>query len=353
MSSDERLLSVLAPVLNIAKLHPSAYELVINKPGEAHVKSASGLWLTVAAPEVTFQNLHAMALSVANHTKQKFDITNNGILFGTLPSGERLTFVGPPVCADGIISLTMRLVKNARRNIEAYDGTQFFSRFTWLQQASVKARYSDLTPQDKHLVDLLSGGDLRGFLLASVLKKLTMGISGDTGSGKTFLMECLIQAVPLNERLLTVESARELKLPLHENKVQLAYSHFGNGASGLDANALMALTKRMNPSRVFLGECIGPEAFVFLGMVLSGHAGSITSWHTKSLEVARDRFVLMCREHADARNLALDDLNRMFNLALDVMVYIEVEPAPNQSDDSQEPQVVRYVKDVFFDPRPA
>jgi type IV secretion system protein VirB11 len=180
-----------------------------------------------------------------------------------------------------------------------------------------------------------------------VKEKLTMGILGDTGSGKTFLMECLIQSIPKQERLITVESARELQLPDHRNKVQLLYSHFGTGAAALDASTLMAVTKRMKPKRVLLGECIGPEAFVFLNMVVSGHAGSITSWHAKSIHVARERFVLMCREHPDAKLHTPRDLGDLFDLSMDAMVHIAVEePAPGQDPTKKR----RYVSDVWFNP---
>lgn len=341
------LLEVLSPVLDVAGKFRDALELVVNAPGHALVERSTGEWVRVDAPNLTLKQLQAMALAVAKQTSQSFN-ESKPVLFGTLPTGERLTFVGPPLTAPGIISLTMRLVQNTTRSIAAYEGSEFFERYTWLEEGRVVARREGLSERDAHLVGLLQARDLKGFLFEAVRHRLTMGIVGDTGSGKTFLMEVLIAGIPVEERLLTVESARELQLPHHSNKVQLAYSHFGTGTAQMDAGDLMAVTKRMKPTRVLLGECIGPEAWTFLNMVISGHLGSITSWHTQSLAVARDRFILMCREHEEAKQHEPKDLERLFNLAMDVMLYIDTERATKE-DGSREKR--RWVRELSFMPR--
>ena len=344
------LRSVLSPLFVIAESYPDAEELVVNRPGEAIVERAGGSWETVMAAGLTFNALQAMALALAKSTSQTFS-ERVPVLFGTLPTGERLTFVGPPAVAPGTISLTMRLVKNTARDMSAYIGTDFFDRYLWLQEepssSSATAALDMVNGEQQTLVRLLLQRRLRDFLIEAVRKRLTLGILGDTGSGKTFLMECLIQEIPAQERLITIESARELQLPRHRNKVQMLYSHFGTGATSLDASSLMAVTKRMKPKRVLLGECIGPEAFVFLNMVLAGHAGSITSWHAKSIHVARDRFVLMCREHPDAKLHTPPDLADLFDLSMDAMLYIAVEEPPDADDLKQKH---RYISDVWFNP---
>lgn len=345
------LRSVLAPLFNVLKDYPDAEELVVNRPGELSIERGDGVWDTVLVTSLTFATLNSMALAVAKHTAQSFNETKP-VLFGTLPTGERLTFVGPPAVSPGTISLTMRLVKNAHKRMSSYDGSDFFDRYVWTQKDPVMARLGTLSSTQQQLVELLAGGRLRDFLIEGVKKKLTIGILGETGSGKTFLMECLIQSIPSHERLITVESARELQLPDHRNKVQLLYSHFGTGAAALDAASLMTVTKRMKPSRVLLGECIGPEAFVFVNLVISGHSGPITTFHAKSIEAAKGRFVLMCREHPDAKLHTPQDLGELFDMSMDVLVQIVVDEPTSEEQQAKEKKH-RYVSEVWFNPTAA
>ncbi len=334
----------LAPLFEMVAQFPDASELVINAPGHVLIERSDGQWHRVDSSLINYRSVKAMALALASESKQSFS-DSQPVLFATLSTGERLTFVGPPVTPPGIISLTMRLVRNSVRSMSAYDGSDFFERSRRLQAVNV-SRY-DKSELDQMFIELLLANKLREFLMLAVQKKLTLGIVGDTGSGKTFLMECLIQSIPVQERLLTVESARELQLTLHPNKVQLMYSHFGTGVSGLNADDLMALTKRQKPNRVLLGECIGPEAYVFLNMVISGHPGSITSWHTMSLAAARTRFVLMAREHPNSKLQPTAELEALFDLAMNVMVYVQVEHV-DKGDGTFEKR--RFISEVWFNP---
>ena len=340
-ASAARLKTSLKPLFDAAAQFEDAEELVVNRPGEILVECGDGIWKPVMVTGLGQAQLHSMALAVAKSTSQGFT-DESPMLFGTLPTGERLTFIGPPVTPQGTLSLTMRLVKKqVARTLSAYDGTDFFERFRWVEAS--KTDLQSVEETDHKLVQLLQARQLRQFLIEAVRRRKTIGILGDTGSGKTFLMECLIQEIDKNERLITVESARELQLPNHINKVQLLYSHFGTGRAGVNASDLVALTKRMKPKRVLLGECIGAEAFVFINMVISGHPGSITSWHAKSLSLARERFVLMCSEHEQARTRSAEDLRKLFDQSVDVMLYIDVVPTANGGKH-------RYVKEMSFRP---
>lgn len=335
--------SVLAPLFAVAGDYPDAEELVVNRPGEVMVERAGGVWETVINTHVTQQSLNAMALAVAQSTSQSFS-EKKPILFGTLASGERLTFVGNPASPSGTV-LTMRLVKNTVRRMNSYDGTDFFEHFRWVQQERFVGDPQLVEETQRPLVDLVVERKLREFLIEAVKSKLTIGVIGDTGSGKTFLMECLIQCVPSDERLITIESVRELQLPDHKNKVHLFYSQFDTGASSLDANGLTTVTKRMKPNRVFLGESIGPEAYVFINTVLAGHAGSITSWHAKNISTAHMRFALMAREHPDAKLHTPAELLDLVKRVFDVVVYIAVE-----RDKDNTAKKHRFIRDLWYTP---
>lgn len=307
--------AVMRPVVEVAQRHPGATELVVNGSGAITIKTADGAWTCVEGQSLSFDALKGMALAVAKQTAQSFN-EQKAVLMGTLPTGERLTFIGPPVTPANTISLTMRLVQNRERTMDAYAGSGFFDRFAWVNRPEQNS--------GDPMGQLLEDRRLQEFLIEAVQRRMTIGVIGDTGSGKTFLMECLMRSIPADQRLVIAESARELMLPLHRNKVSLLYSQFDTGVSALDASNLATITKRMSPDWVLLGECIGPESFVCLKMAISGTPG-LTSWHAKSLAVARDRFLLMAKEHADARQFDTERLGELFDQSFDVLVFVEVD----------------------------
>src|SRR3546814_10254530 len=67
-----------------------------------------------------------------------------------------------------------------------------------------------VTPQELELLALLQSGRHVDFFDRAVKARLNILISGATGSGKTTLSKGLIQLIPSDERLLTIEDTREL-----------------------------------------------------------------------------------------------------------------------------------------------
>src|SRR5205807_1748681 len=62
------------------------------------------------------------------------------------------------------------------------------------------------------------------FLRLAVRARKNIVVSGATGSGKTTWTKALIREIPRDERLITIEDARELVLDDHPNHVRLFYS---------------------------------------------------------------------------------------------------------------------------------
>lgn len=60
-------------------------------------------------------------------------------------------------------------------------------------------------------------------------------------------MKSLANLIPHHERLVTIEDAQELRLPLHANKVQMYYTRGGQGISKATAKDLLEATLRMYP----------------------------------------------------------------------------------------------------------
>lgn len=129
------------------------------------------------------------------------------------------------------------------------------------------------------LDDLISKGSLSDkaalFLKEAVLNKLTIVISGGTGTGKTSFINTLSHFIPGAERVVSIEDTQELRSK-HPNWVHMVTSK-NNTARDCLVNSL-----RMRPDRIIVGECRGPEAYDFLQAINTGHEGSFTSIHANS-----------------------------------------------------------------------
>ena len=75
------------------------------------------------------------------------------------------------------------------------------------------------------------------------------------------------------ERLITIEDARELVLDEHPNHVRLFYSKDDQGLARVTPKQLLESCLRMKPDRILLAELRAEEAFDYLRNVNSGHPG--------------------------------------------------------------------------------
>jgi type IV secretion system protein VirB11 len=176
------------------------------------------------------------------------------------------------------------------------------------------------TAQDSELAALLKNGDKAGFLKDAVRAKKTIVISGGTGTGKTTLLNALVQEIDTNERLLVIEDAPEIRLD-HPNAVGLIAVRGDQGEARVDADDLLRASLRMRPDRILLGELRGKEAFAFLRAVNSGHPGSITTVHADSPEGALDQIALLAM--TSGLDLGWDKIQTYVRRVIDVIVQLD------------------------------
>ncbi len=134
--------------------------------------------------------------------------------------------------------------------------------------------------------DLLRYGSINEpmvtFLRTAVEQRLNIVVSGGTGSGKTTLLNILSNFIPVEERVVTVEDAAELKL-VQPHVVSLE-SRPANmeGKGQVTIRDLVRNCLRMRPDRIVVGECRGGEALDMLQAMNTGHDGSLTTGHANS-----------------------------------------------------------------------
>jgi type IV secretion system protein VirB11 len=291
---------------------PDVTELVINRPGEFAVETLEG-WTWFEDPGLTESALQPLAVAAAAVTAQ--DVTRETPICSTvLPSGERCQIVLPP--AAGHISITLRKPSERSLRMEDFIAAGLFERVTVARP--------DLRPEETALLALRDAGDWPAFFAAAVKSRKNILISGATGSGKTTFAKGLVQLIPEQERLITIEDARELVLP-HRNVVNLVYAKDGQGLARVGAKELLESALRMRPDRILLQELRDGTAFFYLRNVNSGHPGSITTIHADSADLAFEQLTLLVKESEGGRNLARDDIRSLLHLLVDVVVQMKRE----------------------------
>jgi pilus assembly protein CpaF len=130
-------------------------------------------------------------------------------------------------------------------------------------------------------------------LAAAVKARITLIISGGTGSGKTTMLNALSAFISEKERLVTIEDAAELQLQQpHVGRMETRPPNI-EGKGEIRQRELVKNALRMRPDRVILGECRGEEAFDMLQAMNTGHEGSMATVHANTPRDAVSRLEQM------------------------------------------------------------
>jgi pilus assembly protein CpaF len=130
-------------------------------------------------------------------------------------------------------------------------------------------------------------------LAAAVRARVTLIISGGTGSGKTTMLNALSAFISEKERLVTIEDAAELQLQQpHVGRMETRPPNI-EGKGEIRQRELVKNALRMRPDRIILGECRGEEAFDMLQAMNTGHEGSMATVHANTPRDALSRLEQM------------------------------------------------------------
>jgi type IV secretion system protein VirB11 len=287
-------------------------ELVVNRPGELGVERA-GVWSWIECPELRNEWLRPLAIAAAAFTTQ--DVSEAQPICSTiLPDGERCQIVLPPAAEH--VSLTLRKPSRATLQLRDLEAAGMFS--------SVADGRESLSDLDSRLTALRQAGDWPAFFRTAVEGRRNIVVSGATGSGKTTFAKALVQLIPREERLLTIEDTRELVTP-QRNAVHLLYSKEGQGLAQVGPRQLLECALRMRPDRILLQELRDASAFFYLRSVSSGHPGSITTVHADSAALAFEQLTLLVLESEAGRALSRADIRTLLLQLVDIVVQMRRE----------------------------
>ncbi|ANY14727.1 P-type DNA transfer ATPase VirB11 [Bordetella pseudohinzii] len=300
---------------------PDVQEICVNRPAELWCER-KGQWERHAVEGLSLAHLHGLAKAVARYNDRDVSF-ETPLLAGNLPQGERIQIVVPPACEQGRLSLTVRKPAATRWGLPELAAQGMFD--------AAASRHET----DEALRRLYARQDVPGFLRLAVRLGKVIVVAGQTGAGKTTLMNALAAEIPAGERIVTIEDVREIRLDDHPNHVHLL--HGTAAGRTLPVSELVRAALRMSPSRLLLSELRGAEAFDFLRACSSGHQGGLTTCHADSAASAFDRLALMCLQHPDSRGLRYPVIRRLLDSVIDVVVHLDRGPGNR-----------RHMTDIWF-----
>jgi pilus assembly protein CpaF len=116
----------------------------------------------------------------------------------------------------------------------------------------------------------------------AVRERVSILVSGGTGTGKTTMLNALSRFIPVRERLVTIEDAAELQLQQpHVLRLETRAPNI-EGRGEIRQRDLLKNALRMRPDRIIIGECRGEEAFDMLQAMNTGHDGSMSTIHANT-----------------------------------------------------------------------
>ena len=164
-------------------------------------------------------------------------------------------------------------------------------------------------------------GEAAAFLERLVRAKYNIFISGGTGTGKTTMLNALMDYVPKDERVITIEDSAELQVHNIENLVKLeARSATAGGEHQVSIRDLIKSALRMRPDRIIVGEVRGAESVDMIQAMSSGHDGSISTGHSGSPEEMLSRLETMVLMGTDIPLLAI---RKQIASAIDIIIQLE------------------------------
>jgi len=298
----EAYLAPLAPWL----AEPGVTDLYVNRPGELWVERLGGAVERVDLPALDETNLWRLARQVASLSHQGVS-REHPLLSAVLPDGARVQIVAAPATRGG---MAMAIRKHVVSDLSLAD----YARTGAFADATTPP-----TRPDAALRAMLDAGDVQGFLSAAVRAGKNIVVSGGTSTGKTTFLNALLKEVPLDQRLVLIEDAPEIRL-VHPNAVGLVAVRGEQGEARIGVEDLLQATLRLRPDRIILGELRGAEAFSFLRAVSSGHPGSMTTVHADDPRGAVEQLALMALQAG--ANLRRQDVIDHVERVVDVFVQL-------------------------------
>jgi pilus assembly protein CpaF len=266
---------------------PSISEIMVNGPHQVFVER-EGRILRTDVHFVDEQHLRRIIDKIVSQVGRRVDEATP-MVDARLPDGSRVNCIVHPLAIGGPF-LTIRRFR-----------ADPFTVDDLMQMGTV-------SDQLAHFVDCCVRG------------RLNVVVSGGTGTGKTTLLNVLSAFIPADERIITIEDAKELQLQQPHVLCLEARPPNIEGRGEIRIRDLVRNALRMRPDRIVVGEARGAEALDMLQAMNTGHDGSLTTVHSNAPRDTLSRIETMAL--MAGMDLPVRVIREQMASALDLIVHL-------------------------------
>ena len=283
LSEEATGLGPLSPLL----LDPAITDILVNRYDQVFVERFGKLQhvnVRFASNEHLLRMIERLAVAAGRRIDQSSPMVDL-----RLADGSRMNATITPVSIDGPTLSIRRFGRNRRRSVDVLKLRMLNEAMWTLLSTAVRTRQNVL-------------------------------LSGGTGAGKSTLLGILAEAIPEDERVVTIEDTAELTLD-QQHVVRLeTRPPNAEGSGTLTARDLLINCLRMRPSRIILGEVRSGEALDMLQAMNTGHEGGLCTVHANSTRDALSRLeTMVLMAGADLPSRAIRE---QITSALDLVVHV-------------------------------
>ena len=265
----------------------SVTEIMVNGPDSIYVEQNGRIrrWNRTFTSREKLEDVIQQIVGKCNRVVNE----QNPIVDARLMDGSRVNAVISPVALDGPI-LTIRQFPEDPITMERL-----------IRSGSISAEAAQV------LTTLVAAG-------------YSMIIGGGTSAGKTTFLNALSNAIPGEERIITIEDNAELQIQGIGNLVRLeAKAANTEGGKSITIRDLIKSALRMRPDRIIVGEVRSGEAVDMLQAFNTGHDGSLCTIHANSCEDMLSRLETLILL---ANPLPLEAIRRQIASGADILVHL-------------------------------
>ncbi len=258
------------------------------------------------AGEMPAAQAHAAIGTIA---AQKGTVVNydRPFLEAELPiDGSRFEGIVPPVTSRPVYAIRLR----PRRifTLDEYECTGILTSQTDPMNALRRRA---------NFLEMIAGLSHAEVIRLAVREKKNILVVGSTGSGKTTLVNAILDAlaqIAPDDRVITIEDTMELQCPV-QNCVDL------RAVGTVTMLDCLRASMRLKPTRIVVGEVRGAEAHVMLKAWNTGHPGGAATVH------ANDALSGLVRLESLVAEATAASQQNLIAEAIDLVVFIDEESA--------------------------
>jgi type IV secretion system protein VirB11 len=279
-------------------------DIVLNPDSRIWIKCQGGGFQQ--AGEMPAAQAHAAIGTIA---AQRSTVVNydRPFLEAELPiDGSRFEGIVPPVTSRPVFAIRLR----PRR----------IFTLTEYERSGILTDQTDPTNTLRRRANFLAM--IRGLSHAEIIRlavreKKNILVVGSTGSGKTTLVNAILDAlaqIAADDRVITIEDTMELRCPV-QNFVDL------RAVGTVTMLECLRASMRLKPTRIVVGEVRGAEAHVMLKAWNTGHQGGAATVH------ANDALSGLVRLESLVAEATAAPQQNLIAEAIDLVVFIDEESA--------------------------